>query len=313
MQRVVPLLMGVLVLTAGGERALDLAAPAATAGEGVMSNASAGAQEPQDELRFAVPPGYVQQRNGEIVVLAPATPNERTPCVYGVAPARRGTGNLETDAERALLEAVVPGWRRLDDRHSAMRGTAAGGWPYVWYRAAFEGEINGERQFVNAMAMVLPAAQGRVHVVWGMGSISRCLCDDATFELLFHSLQPTAWTSDRGRALAGSLIGTWRYTASAGLQQLSFRPDGRFGRDLGSRTHVGVQETTATTVGDGRYVLQDNELHLVPDHRPQSPDRYRVRVYDDWFQGGWKRMLVLLDSRSDPPLVVPYFRVEESR
>ena len=266
----------------------------------------------QGELGYDVPPGYVQQRNGDLVILAPAAVGERTPCIYGIAPPRPATGNLDADAEAALVQTVVPGWRRLDDRHAAMRGTAAAGWPYVWYRAAFEGAIDGERQAVNAMAMVLPAGPGRLHVVWGLGSISRCLLDDAPFEQLFHSLRPAGWTSDGGKALGAALAGLWRYSASAGLQQLTFKADGRYDRDLGSRASVGALERTSATASGGRFTLRDGLLTLVPDHRPQSPDSYRVRLYDEQFPDGWKRAIALLDQASNPPLVIPYYRIEES-
>jgi hypothetical protein len=97
-------------------------------------------------LGYDVPPGYVQERNGETIILSPSPVSERTPCVYGIAPTRPAPNNPEADAEAALLQAVVPGFRKLDDRHSAMRGVSAAGWPYVWYRAAFEGDIGGQRQ-----------------------------------------------------------------------------------------------------------------------------------------------------------------------
>lgn len=277
---------------------------------GVVGTATGA--ERQGELGFDMPPGYVQQRTGGLIILAPATVSDRTPCIYGFAPPRPSTGNLEADAEAALVQVVVPGWRRLDDRHAAMRGTAATGWPYVWYRAAFDGQLGGERQAVNAMALVLPAGPGHVHVVWGLGGISRCLLDDSTFEQLFHSLRPPAWASDGGQALARALVGTWRYTASVGLLQLTLRADGRFERGIGSRAQVGVMERTSATATAGRFTLRDGELSLVPDHRPASPDRYRARVYDEWFLGGWKRVLALYDGRADPPLVVPYYRGDDS-
>ena len=263
------------------------------------------------ELGFDVPPGYAQQRSGDVVILAPAAADMGTPCLYGVAPPIASSGNLEADAEAALVQVVVPGWRRLDGHRYAMRGVSAAGWQYAWFRAAFEGELGGQRQAVNAMAMVLPAGEGRVHVVWGMGSISRCLLDDAAFEQLFHSLRPAGWTSDGGQALARALVGTWRYTASAGLQQLVCPADGRFERDLGSRASVGVMERTSATASGGRFTLRDGELLLAPDHRPQDPDRYRVRLYDEWLPGGWKRAIALLDDTANPPLVVPYYRVDE--
>ncbi|HEU4454660.1 MAG TPA: hypothetical protein VFR81_16450, partial [Longimicrobium sp.] len=264
------------------------------------------------ELGFDVPPGYTRQRNGDVVVLAPAAVSERTPCIYGIAPPVASSGNLEADAEAALVQVVVPGWRRLDGRRYAMRGTSAAGWPYAWFRAAFEGEMGGQRQAVNAMAMVLPAGAGRVHVVWGMGSIARCLLDDASFEQLFHTLRPAGWTSDGGQALSRALVGGWRYTASAGLQQLHFGADGRFDRDLGTRASVGVTERTSATASGGRFTLRDGELLLTPDHRPQSPDRYRVRLYDEWINDGWRRAITLLDAASNPPLVIPYYRVDET-
>jgi hypothetical protein len=263
------------------------------------------------DLGFQVPAGYVQQRNGDVILLTPAAASDRTPCIYGIAPPVASSGNLEADAEAALVQVVVPGWRRLDGYRYAMRGVSAAGWEYVWFRAAFQGEIGGQPQAVNAMATVLPAGPGRVHVVWGMGSISRCLLDDVPFEQLFHSLRPAGWTSDGGQALVRALVGSWRYTASAGLQQLHFRADGRYERDLGSRATVGVTERTSATASGGRFTLRDGELVLAPEHRPQSPDRYRVRLYDEWVAGAWKRAIALLDETANPPLVVPYYRVDE--
>lgn len=285
-------------------RATPSAAPAPAPGP--------AGQGPGGELGFAVPPGYVQQRNGDVIVLTPAAAGERTPCIYGIAPPVASSGNLEADAEAALVQVVVPGWRRLDGNRYAMRGVSAAGWEYAWFRAAFQGEIGGQPQAVNAMATVLPAGAGRVHVVWGMGSISRCLLDDVPFEQLFHSLRPAGWTSDEGRALARALVGTWRHTESAGLQQLHFRADGRYERDLGSRASVGVTERTSTTATGGRFTLRNGALVLTPEHRPQSPDRYRVRLYDEWVAGGWKRAIALLDEAANPPLVVPYYRVGEA-
>ena len=227
-----------------------------------------------DDLVFAAPAGYIQQGNGDVVILAPATADERTPCLYGFAGRQPTTGDLEADAEAALVNVVVPGWRRLDDRHAAMRGTSAAGWPYVWYRAAFEGDLGGQRQAVNAMAMVLSAGSDQVHVVWGMGSIARCLLDDVSFEQLFHSLRPPAWRSDGGQAMTSARLGTWRFTASVGLQQLTFEAGGRYERDLGSRVRVGVTERTSATATTGRFTIQDGEITLAPDSRPASPDRY---------------------------------------
>lgn len=307
--------LGVVGMATGPRRQGELeaffgtlrATPSATPAPAPAPAASGAA----GDLGFAVPPGYVQQRNGDVIVLTPAAANERTPCIYGIAPPVASSGNLEADAEAALVQVVVPGWRRLDGNRYAMRGTAAAGWEYAWFRAAFQGEIGGQPQAVNAMATVLPAGAGRVHVVWGMGSISRCLLDDVTFEQLFHSLRPAGWTSDEGRALARALVGTWRHTESAGLQQLHFRADGRYERDLGSRASVGVTERTSATATAGRFTLRDGALVLAPEHRPQSPDRYRVRLYDEWVAGGWKRAITLLDETTNPPLVVPYYRVGE--
>jgi hypothetical protein len=146
-------------------------------------------------------------------------------------------------------------------------------------------------------------------VVWGLGSIARCLLDDASFEQLFHSLRPAGWSGDAGRALTGALVGTWRYTASAGLQQYTFRADGSYLRDLGNRATVGASERTSTTVADGRYSVRDGLLTLSPANRPQSPDRYRVRVYDEWQGSGWRRVMALV-SAGPEPLVIPYYRVE---
>jgi hypothetical protein len=289
---------------AGGRAAFEIA-------PGLM--AAAGGQQVQassEDLGFVLPSGYIQQRNGDVVILAPATVDDRTPCVYGLAGRRPTTGNLEADAEAALLNLVVPGWRRLDDRYAAMRGTSAAGWSYVWYRAAFEGDLGGQRQAVNAMAMVLPAGRDQVHVVWGMGNIAKCLLDDVSFEELFHGLRPPGWRSDGGQTLTRAVLGTWRFTAGAGLQQLTFKADGRYERGLGTSTHIGVTEQTSATATGGRYTIREGELVLTPDHRPASPDRYYVRVFEEWIPGRWKSSMALFDSRAKPPLVVRYYRLE---
>ena len=59
--------------------------------------------------------------------------------------------------------------------------------------------------------------------------------------------------------------------------------------------------------------MRDGILALTPDHRPQSGDKYRVRVYDELSPGGWKRTMALLNTQTDPPIVIPYYRFEENR
>ena len=287
-------------------RSAPLAAAVALAGAVPLM-----AQPDTGTLGFTVPAGYTQQRQGEVTILAPAAPDPNS-CIYGLAGRHAATGPLDAAAEAAVTQVVVPGWRRLDDRHAAMRGTSADGWSYAWWRASFEGAMNGQRQIVNAAALVLPAGPGQVHVVWGMGSISRCLLDDATFEQLFHSLRPAGWTSDGGRALTQALVGTWRFTAGAGsgLQQLAFAADGRYARDIGSSVRIGISERTSSTASGGRFALRGGELTLTADHRPASPDRYAVRVYEAWTPGAWRTAMTLVDGRATPPAVTQYFRVD---
>ena len=194
-----------------------------------------------------------------------------------------------------------------------MRGVSAAGWPYAWWRAAFATQgADGQRQAMNAMALVLPAGANQVHVVFGMGSISRCLLDDATFEALFHSLRPAGWTPDGGQALTRALLGSWRYNtgASIGLQQIAFGGDGRYARDVGTRTRLGVTERTGAVATGGRFTLRDGELTLVPDNRPGDPDRYRVRAYEEWSSGGWTRAMTLSAAGSGSPAVVQYYSVD---
>ena len=260
------------------------------------------------DLVFVPPTGYAQERKGDVILLVPATVDDRTPCIYGLAGQQPSSGNLETDAEAALVNVVVPGWRRLDDRYAATRGTSAAGWPYVWYRASFEGDFGGQRQAVNAMAMVLPAGPGRVHVVWGLGSIARCLLDDASFEQLFHSLRPPGWTSDNGRSVTRAIVGTWRYTTSVGMQQYTFTADGRYEHGLGVELRMPSQ--TSTRVTTGRFTMQGGELVLEADPGSSHSSRYFVRVHEEWLLGAWKPALALFDSRATPPLVLQYHRVE---
>src|SRR5688572_11223735 len=74
------------------------------------------------DLVFVPPTGYAQERKGDVILLVPATVDDRTPCIYGLAGQQPSSGNLETDAAAALVNVVVPGWRRLDERYVATRG-----------------------------------------------------------------------------------------------------------------------------------------------------------------------------------------------
>lgn len=296
-------------LSASRERGRDAHDPEVRLGADVQARR---VEQPGNGLAFTAPPGYEIKRTGELIMLAPRTVDARTPCAYGIAGSFPGSGNLERDAMTALTGAVMTGWQRLDDRHAAMRGNSSSGWPYVWVRAAFsQTPPGGQRQAVNAMAMVLPAGPGRVHLVWGMGSIAQCLLDDGPFEQLFHSLRPAGWTSDGGAALMLATRGAWRFTAGsgAGLQQFAFMENGRYSRDVGSRAQVGAMERTSATATDGAFRIENGELTLVPDHRPQSPDRYLIRPYEEWSSSGWRRSLTLTDARSTPPLVTQYYQI----
>ena len=72
--------------------------------------AHVAAQGASSDLGFAVPAGYAQQRQGDVIILAPAAP--RSVLVHlrpRGAPA--ATGPLDAAAEAALVQLVVPGWR----------------------------------------------------------------------------------------------------------------------------------------------------------------------------------------------------------
>lgn len=42
-------------------------------------------------------------------------------------------------------------------------------------------------------------------------------------------------------------------------------------------------------------------------------DHLAARSCDEWVSGGWRRAIALLDDTANPPLVVPYYRVDEAR
>ncbi len=142
------------------------------------------------EVDFDPPPGYAARQDGRMVVLAPATVDEKTPCAYGLSPARLSSGDLEADARAAILEAL-PGWSlKGDGYYSAMRGVAGAGWPYFWFRTGVQRLVGGSYEYATAMTMAFPAGQGRVNILWGVGNPARCALDDLSFSRLFHSLRP---------------------------------------------------------------------------------------------------------------------------
>ena len=146
--------IGVLTTTAGDDALREITAfldsLTITPGTSTTPGAAAAPQGPgpgsvqagEIEVDFDVPPGYVSQRDGRMVVLTPATVDEKTPCAYGVSPPRPSRGMLDADARAALLE-VLPGWQLKSDSYNAMRGTAGAGWPYFWFRTDVQRLVGG--------------------------------------------------------------------------------------------------------------------------------------------------------------------------
>jgi hypothetical protein len=282
--------------------------PAAAPNSAPTPPAQPAAAEP--EIDFDLPPGYVAKREGSGIVLSPINSSRETPCTYGVSPPRPSKGSLDADAEAALLE-VYPGWQRMDDRRRIMKGVSAAGWQYFWNKADLWQGPSAFSQRAGAMAMVIPAGSGSVHVIWGRGT-PLCTFDDVSFVKLFLGLRPRGWTSDGGKALARDLLGTWRWTnGSTGpsmMMQYTFTADGRFVLDSGSTTQLGLTERTSTGTRGGRYSLRGSEVNLTRDIGDRKT--YRIRVYDEFHFGSWKRVLSLLDESANPQATVEYFKVE---
>jgi hypothetical protein len=309
--------IGVLTMAAGDEvnrevtaflDSLDVAkaTPAATASK--SGSVSAG----EIEVDFDAPPGYVSRRDGRMVVLTPGSVDEKTPCAYGISPARPSTGALDADARAALLEAL-PGWQIKSDSYNAMRGVAGAGWPYFWFRTDVQRLVGGSYEYAAAMTMAFPAGQGRVNIVWGVGNPARCTLDDLAFARLFHSLRPRGWNSDGGKALSRELQGTWRNSQRLGIAQYKFMANGRYEFGIGTVTNVGLLERISSSVSDGRYELRGAELTITPDRRDRGASKYLVRIYDEFVLGRWTRAMSLLDENTKPALDVQYMRIEDSR
>jgi hypothetical protein len=309
--------IGVLTMAAGDEvnrevttflNSLDVApaTPAATTSKSGSVPAS------EIEVEFDPPPGYVARQDGRMVVLTPTTVDEKTPCAYGVSPARPSTGALESDARAAILEAL-PGWQIKSDSYNAMRGVAGAGWSYFWFRTDVQRLVGGSYEYATAMTMAFPAGQGRVNIIWGVGNPARCTLDDLAFARLFHSLRPRGWSSDGGKALSRELQGTWRNSQRAGIAQYKFIANGRYEFGIGTVTKMGLLERTSSSVSDGGYQLRGAELTITPDRRDRGASKYRVRIYDEFVLGRWTRAMSLLDENAKPALEAQYMRIEDSR
>jgi hypothetical protein len=294
-----------LTVTRSAPGAPTAAAPTAS-GSGAVSAGGI-------EVDFDPPPGYIARQDGRMMVLAPATVDEKTPCAYGLSPARSSSGNLEADARAAILESL-PGWSlKSNGYYNAMRGVASAGWPYFWFRADVQRLVGGSYEYATAMTMAFPAGQGRVNILWGVGSIARCMPDDLSFARLFHSLRPRGWNSDGGKALSRELQGTWRNSQSVGIAQYKFMANGRYEFGIGTVTRMGLLERTSSSVSDGRYELRGAELTLIPDRRDRGVSKYRVRIYEEFAAGRWTRAMSLLDESANPALEAQYMRIEDSR
>ena len=309
--------IGVLTITAGDEAYREVTAfldslnvapgtPAAT------TSKSGSVPGGEIEVDFDAPPGYVSRRDGGMVVLTPTTVDEKSPCAYGVSPARPSKGMLEEDARAALLEAL-PGWQLKSDSYNAMRGVAGAGWPYFWFRTDVQRLVGGSYEYATAMTMAFPAGPGRVNIVWGFGNPARCTLDDLAFARLFHSLRPRGWNSDGGKGLSRDLQGTWRNSQRVGIAQYKFMANGRYEFGIGTTTRTELLENTSSSVSDGRYELRGAELTITPDRRDRGAYKYRVRIYDEFVLGRWTRTMSLLDENAKPALEAQYLRFEDTR
>lgn len=191
--------------------------------------AVAGNTMPGMEIDYEAPRGYMTTQDQGFPLFAPQRNDDiYKTCAYGISRPRASTGSLEQDAQKALAE-VVPGLTPAQNAQpSAMRGTAAAGWPYFWYRAEFEGQFQGNQVRLRAMAMALPAGSGRVHVVFGIGTSMYCMLDDPSFTQLFHSLRPHTWKPVGGNGLAQALVGTWSYAGDGTVHTYTFNANGHY-------------------------------------------------------------------------------------
>lgn len=263
---------------------------------GTSLTAKAGNVIPDMEIDYVVPRGYVTtQDNGFPLFIPQRNDNIYMTCAYGISPPRASTGSLEQDAQKALAEVVVPGLTlAANSRPSAMRGTSASGWPYFWYRAEFQGQMEGKQVYLRAMAMALPAGPDRVHVVLGIGGSAYCTLDDPSFTQLFHSLRPHHWKPVGGNGLARELVGTWSYVGDGTVHTYTFNANGHYNS---------LSETTSgqkfKVQHEGRYELRGDQLTLIRNDGRPSPAS-RVSVYEEWKGDRWNRGMARLDDAPMP-------------
>jgi hypothetical protein len=295
--------IGVVTVTAGDDALREVSAflDKLAIGQGTTADSVQG---DTIDVDFAVPPGYVSERDGKIVVLKPRAIDRTTPCIYGVSPSRPSRGSLDADARAALLEPL-PGWQIKSEHYNAMRGIAGTGWQYYWYRTDVQRLVGGKSEYLTAMAMAFPSGQGKVSIFWGFGATGPCTLDDLTFLRVFHSLSPRGVKSDGGRAFARELHGTWRDTQTAGMAQYRFLADGRYEYGLGTSTTFGNLETRTGGVKDGRWEFRGSELILTGGRA----GRYRLRIYDEFVGGVWRRALSVFNESGNSAGEVQYMKI----
>ena len=218
-----------------------------------------------------------------VLVLVPTAPG-RKPCLLHKrrdATCRRAIS--KPMRRRRSSRWWCPDGRRISDNHYAMRGPSAAGWSYFWYRAAFSESQRPacERQRDGDGP---PGGAGPGACRLGHGGHLQVHARRRALRAVVPQPAPGGLDVRRRAGIDPRLQGTWRFTAgSAGMHQLTFGAGGRYERDLGSTAQVGVSERSSATATGGRFTLRDGELALTPEHRPQSPDRYQVRVMTSLF------------------------------
>jgi hypothetical protein len=244
---------------------------------------------------YIAPVGWTVKDTGDGMTLLTGPDDRTEPCVIVMFPPLPALNDLAAQGVDLVAQTKAKLFANLgpfqDDRGRDVRetreeGVSTRGWEYVDLLGQFGGDgiLNG-----NVKVRVLVARIGdQVLQIMGLTKTARCLGnlawrDNATWALLFHSLQLPGYTGE-SRQLAQQLVGTWTISGSrAGVTQ-TYASNGRFGSvavyqsyELSSRADT-VLEVNRSWQGDGPYTVHGDRLHTENAHAGES-ERNVTRLF----------------------------------
>lgn len=249
---------------------------------------------------FDVPAGWTKEvTSGEIVLRG----NDNI-SVISILPMQASTGDIEKDMA-SVFRQVFPGWepdKWNPDNHISTKGVSSAGWNYYKDETAIA-KTEGEKIFKTYAFVFLAQLGSNVAVIAGSYSRKMALLDEeanSDWLLFFHSLNFKNYPAGTISTLQKDILGEWLTGSGSGVLTYTFAANGRFSTGSAFSTsrdisQYKVLETTTSFVGDGKYIINGDEVTRTFEKTNKTIVE-KVRVFYRKQYGDWQKKIGILDT-----------------